>query len=269
MKEKKTCGSVSVTGPYVTLQRNDRMNRLKINPQFPYVYETHLHTSEASACARNTGDEMARACHEAGYTGIMVTNHFYYGNTCVDRKLPLQEWVEAFCKGYEAAKAEGDRIGLQVFFGWEAAYRGTEFLVYGLNKEWLISHPEIKDATIEEQYEMVHRDGGMVIHAHPFRKENYIPEIRLFPELVDGVEAVNATHSCKLSGCHNDPFWDEQAKQYAAEHRLPMTAGSDVHGVELLYGGIAFSDKLTGVEDYMKAVRENRKSLLMNGNESV
>jgi len=39
--------------------------------------------------------------------------------------------------------------------------------------------------------------------------------------------------------------------------------------VELLYGGIAFSDKLTGVEDYMKAVRENRKSLLMNGNESV
>ncbi len=245
------------------------MKRLNIDPRFPYVYETHLHTSEASACARNTGAEMVRACYDAGYTGIMVTNHFVYGNTNVDRSLPWEEWVENFCKGYESAKEEGDKLGFQVFFGWESGYQGTEFLVYGLDKEWLRLHPEIKDATIEEQYEMVHRDGGMVIHAHPFRKEDYIPEIRLFPQFVDGVEGVNATHACKLSGCHNNPFWDEQAKQYAKENDLPMSAGSDVHGVELLYGGIAFAHKLTGIEDYIKAIKERRACLLLNGNESV
>ena len=76
------------------------MKRLKIDPDFPYVYETHLHTSESSACAANTGDEMARACYEAGYTGIIVTNHFVYGNTNIDRKLPWTEWVGAFCKGF-------------------------------------------------------------------------------------------------------------------------------------------------------------------------
>lgn len=245
------------------------MKRLKIDPDFPYVYETHLHTSESSACAANTGDEMARACYEAGYTGIIVTNHFVYGNTNIDRKLPWTEWVEAFCKGFEAAKAEGDRLGLQVFFGWESCYQGTEFLIYGLDKQWLLSHPEIKDATIEEQYRMVHRDGGMVIHAHPFRKEDYIPKIRLFPEYVDGAECVNATHSCKLSKSHNNPLFDEQAIQYAKEYDLPMTAGSDVHRTALLYGGMAFAHKLTGIADYITAVKERREYLLLDGNESV
>ena len=46
-----------------------------------YLYETHMHTSEASACAGSTGAQMARAYKEAGYTGIIVTDHFFYGNT--------------------------------------------------------------------------------------------------------------------------------------------------------------------------------------------
>ena len=33
-----------------------------------YLYETHMHTSEASACAGSTGAQMARAYKEAGYT---------------------------------------------------------------------------------------------------------------------------------------------------------------------------------------------------------
>lgn len=79
-----------------------------------------------------------------GYAGIVVTDHFFYGNTAVDRSLPWKDWVEQFCKGYEHAKEEGDKIGLQVFFGWESGYHGTEFLIYGLNKEWLFEHPETK-----------------------------------------------------------------------------------------------------------------------------
>ena len=41
-----------------------------------YKYETHLHTSEVSKCARSTGAEMARAFNKAGYAGIFVTDHF-------------------------------------------------------------------------------------------------------------------------------------------------------------------------------------------------
>ncbi|MBD5492546.1 MAG: histidinol-phosphatase, partial [Lachnospiraceae bacterium] len=109
----------------------------KIREQYPYLYETHLHTSEGSACARSTGAEMARACKEYGYTGIIVTDHNWYGNTAVDRSLPWEEWLDVFCEGYEHARAEGDRIGLDVFFGYEAGYQGTEFLIYGVDGAWL------------------------------------------------------------------------------------------------------------------------------------
>lgn len=222
------------------------MTRLQLSAEYPYAYETHLHTSEGSACGKAGGAAMARACKAAGYTGIFVTDHFYYGNTAVDRALPWEEWVEAYCKGYENAKAEGDRIGLQVFFGWEASYRGTDFLVYGLDKQWLKDHPEIRDCTVEEQYRLVKADGGMVIHAHPYREAGYIPEIRLFPEYVDGVEVINTSH--------RDPRYNERALEYARKYSLPMTCGSDIHETNLTLGGMVFPRRLDTVEDFQRAI---------------
>lgn len=233
--------------------------------EYPYLYETHMHTCESSGCAKSTGEEMAKACKEAGYTGIIITDHNWYGNNCIDKSLPWEEWVEAFCKGYENAKAWGDQNGLDVFFGYEANYDGTEFLIYGISKEWLKSHPEIKDATMEEQLTLVHQAGGMVIQAHPFRKEDYIPKVRLFPEFSDGAEAINATHSNHLSVSHNVPEWDEMAIAYSREHKLPMTAGSDAHSTLLFKGGVAFKRKLTSVQDYCHAILGGEDYILTNG----
>ena len=89
-----------------------------------YRYETHMHTCEGSACASASGAEMARAHRENGYTGIFVTDHFFNGNTAVPRELPWRERVERFCLGYEHARKEGERIGLDVFFGFEYAVKG-------------------------------------------------------------------------------------------------------------------------------------------------
>lgn len=237
----------------------------KIRKEYPYLYETHLHTSEGSACAKFSGREMARACKEYGYTGIFVTDHNWGGNTAVDRQLPWREWVERFCMGYETAKAEGDRIGLDVFFGYEAGYCGTEFLLYGIDKEWMLEHPQLRHADIGGQYELVHRHGGLVIHAHPFREERYIPEVRLFPQWVDGVEGVNAMHSNPRSGAHNDPSFDAKAVAYANRHRLPLTAGSDIHHTQLLGGGTAFRRRLDSPADYKRAVLTGEDYVLTDG----
>ena len=83
----------------------------------PFFYETHMHTCQASACGKATGKEQARAYKEAGFAGIIITDHFFGGNTAVSRELPWEERVDLFWKGYEDAKEEGDRIGLDVFFG--------------------------------------------------------------------------------------------------------------------------------------------------------
>ena len=44
-----------------------------------YIYETHLHTSEGSACGVTTGAEAVRAYKKIGYSGIFVTDHFFNG----------------------------------------------------------------------------------------------------------------------------------------------------------------------------------------------
>lgn len=230
-----------------------------------YIYETHMHTSEGSACAKNTAEEMARAYAEGGYTGIIVTDHFFYGNTAVDRSLSWEEWVEQYCMGYEHAKEEGDKWGLQVFFGWESGYQGTEFLIYGPDREWLLSHPEIRDATVAEQCRLVHEAGGIVVHAHPFRKAPYIEEIRLFPEYVDGVEGINAAHSGRTKMCQGHPEYNDLAMAYGAKHHLPLTAGSDQHSTEMIGGGMVFPRKLKDIHDFAGAVLAGEAVRLLDG----
>jgi histidinol phosphatase-like PHP family hydrolase len=219
-----------------------------------YQYETHLHTTEASACAVRSAAEHVRYYKELGYAGIIVTDHFFNGNTNIPNDLPWEERVDLFCRGYENAKTEGDRIGLSVFFGWEANFQCTEFLIYGLDKEWLKSHPDILSWSIEEQYQRVKEDGGFVVHAHPFRVRPYIKEIRLFPDCVDAVEAINV-------GNHNDDF-DRKALLYARKHKLPVTAGTDAHGRDSLYSGVAFHHKLENINDFITGIKDGRHELI-------
>ena len=232
---------------------------------YTYLYETHLHTCQGSACGRSTGYDMAKAAHEAGYAGIIVTDHNWGGNTAVDRSLPWKEWVEKFAEGYHDAKRYGDAHDFDVFFGYEAGYNGTEFLFYGVSPEWMIAHPEIKTATVEEQYQLIHEAGGTVIHAHPFREEWYIPEIRLYPEYVDGAEGINATHSCHKSQNHNDPAYDTRGIAYANEHNLPITAGSDIHYTDLFGGGVLFKRKMESLQDFCQAILSGEDYVLTNG----
>lgn len=238
---------------------------------YEFKYETHSHTKEGSACAVWSAKESVNEHKKAGYTGLIITNHFFYGNTSVDRSLPWADWVRRFCSGYNYAKDEGDKIGLQVFFGWEAGYNGTEFLIYGLDEDWLLSHPEIKDATVAEQYKLVHDSNGLVVHAHPFREESYIPEIRLYPKLVDAVEGYNATHNSKFSKFHNDPLFNTRAIKFAKENHLPITSGSDTHKLPMLEGGMLFDHKLKNINEFIVYVRkgEGYKLLTSDQNPSV
>ena len=48
-----------------------------------YLYETHLHTTAASACAKSTGSEYISFYKELGFDGIIVTDHFFNGTSAV------------------------------------------------------------------------------------------------------------------------------------------------------------------------------------------
>ena len=221
-----------------------------------YKYETHMHTSQGSACGRSTGAEMARAYKEAGYTGVFVTDHFFNGNCAVDRSLPWEEKVELFCKGYEDAKEEGDKIGLDAFFGFEYCFDAADFLVYNLDKEWLKAHPDIDKWEPRKAFRTMREDGGIIIHAHPFRERDYINHIHLFPRDVDGVEIVNGGH-------FPDEIMNERARLYAGMYELPVTSGSDAHFAGHVPGcGVASDVRMEKITEYLELMKEGRLELL-------
>ena len=129
----------------------------------------------------------------------------------------------------------------------------------------MLGHPALKTATVQEQFRLVQEGGGMVIHAHPFREESYIPEIRLYPGYVDGVEGINATHSNPKSTAHNDPAFDAKAVAYAKEHGLFLTAGSDIHSTDLFGGGMAFRRRMKSIQDLIYALRSGEDYVLTDG----
>ncbi len=215
-----------------------------------FKIETHLHTKESSACASGTGAEMVRAHRAAGYDAIIVTDHFFNGNTTVPSHLPWHQRVELFCAGYENALREAGNSGFKVFLGWEYGYHGTEFLTYGLGKQYLADHPDILSWPLEAYLSRIRHDGGFISHAHPFREAPYIRRTRLYPGLVDAVETYNASHA--------DSLFDRRAAAYAKENHLLATTGSDTHHAGLLLeGGMTFSHPLETIRDFIQAVRDN------------
>lgn len=223
-----------------------------------YKYETHLHTKEGSACASCGGREYIDIYLKLGYTGIIVTDHFFNGNCAVPKDLPWEDRVELFCKGYEEAKEEGDRKGLKVFFGWEANYDCDEYLIYGLDKKWLLKHPEIMEWDQKEQHDNIKKAGGLVVQAHPFRERDYIERINLHPFQADAIEICN-------SG--NQTAWDALAFKLSKKYKMPVTAGSDIHRASsVAFGcyGVAFDTPLKDMSDYVKRIKAGSGYKLMS-----
>ena len=214
-----------------------------------FLYETHMHTCQGSACGVSTGAEQARFYKDRGYTGIFVTDHFTGGNTAVPRNLPWRERVERFCSGYEDALIEGQKLGLDVFFAWEQNYDGDEYLVYGPDKAWLMAHPDVEHGTRRRQLEEIHRAGGAVIQAHPFRHRDYIKYILLGRKYCDGIEVANTG---------NTPDCDALAKRYAERYGFMTIAGSDNHSHvrvdPAMLMGVETDVRLTGAKDFARLI---------------
>lgn len=213
-----------------------------------FKYETHLHTSPVSRCARASVRESLEYYKSLGYDGVFLTNHFIDGSFGGDRTLPYAEQIEFLFTDYEAALEIGKEIGLKVFFGTEISEAGTDFLIYGLDKEWFLAHPEIMDMKKSDELTFLANNGALIIHAHPFRESGYIDHIRLYPRLVHGVETINS--------CRTD-FENKMAKLYAEKYELPEFAGSDNHrgALQTSLAGICTEEPISDEYDFIEKYR--------------
>ena len=212
-----------------------------------YRYETHLHTAPVSKCARATVLENLEFYKKQGYDGVFITNHFLDGNVSVDRSLPYNEQIEYYFSDYEEGVRLSKEMGIKVFFGVEISNRGTDFLVYGLDKEWFLCHPEIMQMKKSEELKLFMDSGALVIQAHPYREAAYIDHIRLFPRCVHGVEIINASMNEFVNG---------MARHYADSYGLIHFAGSDNHvaGNRSYYAGMETEMPIESEADFVKTV---------------
>ena len=232
-----------------------------------YLYETHMHTFESSFCSRAKAKEHVRAYKDRGYSGIIITDHFRTENFqwCRFKNFaPMLTWedkVNFFMRGYEIAKEEGDKIGLDVFLGWEFYDNGAEFLTYGLDKEFLLKHKDIDKMPKEEYSKLVRENGGFLAQAHPYRKTKS-NETPVNPELVDAVEIYNDSRRYISR-------MNAKAIVFAREHNIPVQAGSDAHKINLKsYSGVMLDKKAESIFDIINAIKNGEAQPILPPKES-
>jgi hypothetical protein len=214
-----------------------------------------MHTAEVSACAGSSAAEQAYSYIQRGYTGIIVTDHFINGNSTCPDNLPWDIKMKHFVSGYMEAKIAGSEYGLDVFLGWEFSVRGSDFLTYGLDLEFLIANPNLDRLPIEEYSALVRESGGYLAQAHPYRDEWYIENrFPVMPALVDGIEVYNSMDSGRNNA---------KALDFAKQHDLPVQSGSDSHSIYTSrYSGIKLETKAKSIFDIIDAIKARKVELI-------
>ncbi len=219
-----------------------------------YLYETHCHSGPVSKCAIVDIYQQVDFYKNHGFDGMFVTNHFMklYGADHCEQNYTEEEYKENldfYFSDYKKALEYGKEIGIKVFLGVEISHWGTDFLIYGLDKQWYYDHFEITKMGMKELLDYVAECGGFVSQAHPYRDSDYIDHIRLYPKNIQAVEILN--------GCQRN-FVNKMGKAYAEAYGKYITAGSDNHRAENAPMLVAMTSEapLNSVEDFVNAVKD-------------
>ncbi len=218
-------------------------------PMKEYLFDPHIHTSEVSSCGKIPAKEMVRLYKKAGFSGIVITDHF---TSALRRRMPAKSWadlIDSYLSGYESAKREGDRIGLVVLWGIELTFDGGlrgDFLVYGLDRKFLKGNRDLYRMDLQAFRRLIDGQEIIVYQAHPFRVGQELAP----PHLMDGIEVYNGNPR---------HFSDNtRARAYAESNGLLQIAGSDAHQREDVARGGLYSQKLIHTnKDFVRFLKQN------------
>ena len=222
-----------------------------------YKYELHCHTAEDDLAAHVPAAEIVRMYKDAGYDGIVITDHYFsiffdWFKEELDGA-SHEKIIDRWLKGYRAAKEEGDRIGFTVLPGCEVRFDGTinDYLVYGLDEDFFYHAPLLNrlPGGLGELLSVLPED-VCVVHAHPFRNGMTVTD----PAPLFGIEVQNGG---------TEPILNHLAKEFAAFYGKAMTSGSDFHNKDALArGGIQTETPIRTPADLVSALRCGKYSLI-------
>lgn len=199
-----------------------------------YKYETHFHTDETSFCGKVPAATGVRLYHQAGYTGIIVTDHYFRGFFDIH---PFSKWerkIDLFLNGYRNALEEGLRLGMDIQLGMELRFdeNFNDYLVCGFDEDFLLTNRKLYRLGLEGFRRLTAGSGIAIVQAHPFRFGMTLAP----PELIDGIEVYNGNprHDSK----------NHLALEHAESNNLKMVSGSDFHRIgDEARGGIIVEER--------------------------
>lgn len=223
-----------------------------------YKYEMHLHTSEVSSCARVSARDIPKLYQSKGYDVLVVTDHYRKGFFESRKYRSWDDAVSDFTRGYYKVANEGVKCGIRVLLGMEITFnRGLEdYLIYGINEEFLRKHPKLYKKNIKHIYKLAEKNNLFVAQAHPFRE--YIKHVET--KYIHGFEVYNGS---KTHNSHND-----EALSYAEEHNLIQIGGSDFHhDVDLGRGATIFNNLADTSEELAELLHKKDVIKVIGGNQ--
>ncbi len=216
----------------------------------------HIHTSECDPYSTLSGAQAANIYKNNGYQGIIITDHYTTGFfNKFKEEIGTEEHnavIKRFLKGYYAAKAQGDKIGLKVLCGAEVALKSSHnhYLIYGLTEEDFYTLPFLCELPDLAALIKVLPENARIVQAHPFR--NFMTVCN--PEMLFGYEVYNGG---------TQPIRNKLAKILAKEYNKPITSGSDCHSKEATCrGGIDSKIKIESNIDLINVLNTRNYKII-------
>jgi hypothetical protein len=214
--------------------------------EYKYRIELHAHTSPASGCSEIPPEELIQTYKKIGCSAVAITNHFTYSLFSSDK--PNEEIIAQYMQDFIRAKAEGDRLGIAVLFGLELRFseNNNDYLIFGVDEKEALRISYMLNDGISAFRKNYNNNASVLIQAHPFR--NGMVEVD--PALLDGIEAFNMhpNHNSRVA----------LAANYAREHNLIATAGTDYHHRRQEGLGITLSASLPSDSYELAALLKSR-----------
>jgi predicted metal-dependent phosphoesterase TrpH len=192
-------------------------------------FDLHLHTTRHSPDSSMDPFVMLRRAKEIGLHGVVITEHDWL-------------WTEPELQVLRALAP-----GLVVLSGVEVSAREGHFLAYGVTNPFAIP----RGIGVAELCNEVHRQGGAVVAAHPFRwGQPFRDIVRRHRPALDGMELMTS---------NMDADCRRQAAEVRAELGVAGLGCSDAHHEDTLgFCYTDFAEHITSNAELVEAIRGTR-----------
>lgn len=215
--------------------------------------ELHCHSLEISECARVDSNDVVKKFTEAGYHTLVLTNHFNYTTMRYNKAQDWEDFVCKFVSAYERL-CEVASGKMHILLGAELRFKENinDYLLFGITKEFLLSHPEIFDLNPEKLYPILKENNILIVQAHPFRNGMTV----INPAFLDGVEVFN--------GHMGHDSRNEIANAWADKFELIKTSGTDFHyNTSPANAGIFTNEEITSMPQLVEILKSGKYELNM------